>query len=228
MNPERLLSRARNEFRAWDEQRETLLVLGRELTRASGRLIQAWHRGEERETDWNALDATANKILQAIEKTPWFRHSGFVQQALGEYAEATLLRDAKGSDALLAKLTPDALLLGIADTIGELRRRVLDLLLKDDIKQARKGFDQMESLFAALLDVDAPDPLVPARAKRDQARGILERTRGDLVTTKKTKDLEKKVDTLGDLLDEAEGRAKPKKKKADAEDLDLDGAWGKS
>ncbi|HEX9815858.1 MAG TPA: hypothetical protein VGB18_02665, partial [Candidatus Thermoplasmatota archaeon] len=123
---------------------------------------------------------------------------------------------------------PDALLLGVADTIGELRRRVLNLLLADKVNEARKAFDQMESLFGALLDVDAPDPLVPARAKRDQARGILERTRGDLVTTKKTKDLEKKVDRLGDLLDEAEGRPQKKPKKADADDLDLDSAWSKS
>ena len=228
MNPAQLLRRASKEFHAWDAQRETLLTLGRELTRASGRLIQAIHRGEDQEADWKALDALAGRILVTIGKTPWFRHSGFVQQALGEYAEALLLRNAPGTDKKLARLPPDALLLGVADTIGELRRRVLNLLLADKVQDARDAFDQMESLFGALLDVDAPDPLVPARAKRDQARGILERTRGDLVTTKKTKDLEKKVDRLSDLLDEAEGRPTKKPKKADDLDLDLDSAWSKS
>lgn len=228
MNPAQLLRRASKEFHAWDVQRETLLTLGRELTRASGRLIQAIHRAEDRAEDWKKLDEVAAKILSTIEKTPWFRHSGFVQQALGEYAEALLLRNAPGTPKKLGKLPPDALLLGVADTIGELRRRVLNLLLSDKVTEAREAFEQMESLFGALLDVDAPDPLVPVRAKRDQARGILERTRGDLVTTKKTKDLEKKVDRLGDLLDEAEGRPTKKAKKADADDLDLDSAWSKS
>ncbi|HEX9816570.1 MAG TPA: hypothetical protein VGB18_06285, partial [Candidatus Thermoplasmatota archaeon] len=91
MNPAQLLRRANKEFRAWDTQREELLTLGRQLTRASGRLIQAIHRGDDQETDWKKLDETTATILRAIEKMPWFRHAGFVQQALGEYAEATLL-----------------------------------------------------------------------------------------------------------------------------------------
>ena len=228
MTLRRLLERSRKEFRAWDAQREELLVLGRDLTRQAGRLIQAWHRGDEDRSEWARLDATADMILKKIAATPWFRHAGFVQQALGEYAEAVLLRAAPDHEAKLAKLTPDALLLGIADTVGELRRRVLDDLLHDRFEEARRRFAQMESLFAVLGDADAPDPLVPARAKRDQARGILERTRGDLVTTKKSKELEKKIDRLGDLLDEAEGRQKPKPKKAKGDDLDLDSAWSKS
>lgn len=228
MNARILLRRSRSEFNAWDVQREILLARSRELTRASGRLIQALHRGEDPTSDWTALDRSATQILRGIQKTPWFRHSGFVQQALGEYAEATLLRSAPDTQKKLARLPADALLLGVADTIGELRRRVLDRLLSDDFRQARRDFDQMENLFAALLDVDAPDPLVPARAKRDQARGILERTRGDLVTAKKSKDLEKKIDRLGDLLDEAEGRGKAKPKKAASDDLDVDSAWSKS
>lgn len=44
----------------------------------------------------------------------------------------------------------------------------------------------------------------------------------------KTKPTDRKVDRLGDLLDEAEGRGKAKPKKADPDELDLDSAWSKS
>jgi predicted translin family RNA/ssDNA-binding protein len=170
----------------------------------------------------------AAKILVDIQKAPAFRHAGFVQQALGEYVEAILLANPRNATSKLAKIPGDALVLGVADAIGELRRVVLTHLLADDVKTARQALDQMERLFAALTDVEAPEPLVPVRAKRDQARGILERTRSDLVTAKKSKDLETKIDRLGDLLDEAEGRPKKKSKKPNADDLDLDGAWSRS
>jgi translin len=228
MTLSRLLRDARADFRAWDKRREALLAGGRELTRLAGQLIQSYHRHDARPADWLRLERLAAKILVDIQKAPAFRHAGFVQQALGEYVEAILLANPRNATSKLAKIPGDALVLGVADAIGELRRVVLTHLLADDVKTARQALDQMERLFAALTDVEAPEPLVPVRAKRDQARGILERTRSDLVTAKKSKDLETKIDRLGDLLDEAEGRPKKKSKKPNADDLDLDGAWSRS
>ena len=46
--------------------------------------------------------------------------------------------------------------------------------------------------------------------------------------SRKTKHVDRKVDRLGDLLDEAEGRTRPKAPRRDADDLDLDSAWSKS
>jgi hypothetical protein len=68
---------------------------------------------------------------------------------------------------------------------------------------------------------------VSLRPKRDTARAILERTRGDVVNARKTKELERKIDNLGSLLDEAEGTTPKKRKKVDDDELDVDGAWNR-
>lgn len=45
---------------------------------------------------------------------------------------------------------------------------------------------------------------------------------------KTAKSIDRKIDRLGDLLDEAEGKTKPSIKKKDDDELDLDSAWSKS
>jgi translin len=224
----RLVQRAHADFQRWDRVRERLLDDSRQLIRACGALIKGFHRGQFGARLWTPADRLLSQILRATQRAPEFRRAGFVQQALGEYAEAALLERSLspqiGADRL-ARLPGDALLLGVADTIGELRRHCLDRLLQDDAKGAQRALKQMESLFEVLTDAEAPDALVPLRAKRDAARAILERTRGDVVNARKTKELEKKIDNLGSLLDEAEGRVRKKPQAADADDLDLDAAW---
>jgi translin len=228
MRLDRLLGAAQADMDHWDRVREELLARSRELVRASGDLIRSLHRGERSPAKWKAADVLARRLLRTIKTEREFRRSGFVQQGLGEYAEALILRaslDTAFEPKTLAELPGDAVLLGIADTIGELRRNCLDRLLQGDPKGAEKSLTRMESLFELLAHADAPEPLVSLRPKRDAARGILERTRGDVVNARKTKELERKIDNLGSLLDEAEGTAPKKRKKVDDDELDVDGAW---
>jgi hypothetical protein len=56
----------------------------------------------------------------------------------------------------------------------------------------------------------------------------VERTRGELVTAKRSKELERKIEGVGRLLDEAEApRAKRAARKVGDDALDLDAAWNK-
>lgn len=226
-----LLRTAETDFRSWDRHRERLLDESRRLVRQAGALIRDLHRGREEGGLWRAFDRSAASVLRRARKRPEFLHAGFVQQGLGEYAEAIILRASlrgrKTPPKQLRTLPGDAILLGAADAIGELRRAMLDRLNRDDLRGAQTAFAQMESLFGALQDAEAPEALVPLRAKRDQARGILERSRGDLVAAKKSKELERKIDDVASLLDEAEGRARKARKKPDPDELDLDSAWSK-
>ncbi|MHA1481241.1 MAG: translin family protein, partial [Candidatus Thorarchaeota archaeon] len=74
-------------------------------------------------------------------------------------------------------------LTGLADTIGELRRAILDALRTDKITQAEKFLVFMEDIHEELHAFDFPNALIPdLRRKCDVARGIIERTRGDLTT----------------------------------------------
>ncbi|MBI2078005.1 MAG: hypothetical protein HYT80_06505 [Euryarchaeota archaeon] len=218
-------------MRRWDATRERLLDSSRKLVRASGRCIRDWHRGDVEAARWADLDRQAEAIVRDVEASPGFRTAGFLQQALGEYAEARLLsalpEDAATLPGILPTLPTEALLLGAADAVGELRRSLLDHLVAGRDAEAGLAFEQMESLYDLLADAELPEALVALRPKRDQARGILERTRGDLMTAKKTKELEKRIDGLASMLDEAETRGKPKPKKAASDDLDLDAAWSK-
>lgn len=227
----RLLRTATADFEHWDRVREDLLVRSRELVRMSAETIRALHRGDDAAAQWKRLDAAARAMLSTVRREREFRHAGFVQQALGEYAEAVILRAslAKRPSAppALARLPGDALLLGIADAVGELRRACLDRLLRDDVEDAQRLLERMESLFDLLAHAEAPEALVPVRPKRDAARSILERTRGDVVNARKTKELERKIDNLGSLLDEAEGNPPKKRKKVDDDELDLDAAWNR-
>lgn len=231
MNLRPLLKTAETEFRSWDRQRERFLSESRRLVRLVAALIRDLHRGRQDRAQWRTAYRGAASLLHRAHRRPEFLHAGFVQQALGEYAEATILLAAlEGRRTLpraMQSFPGDALLLGAADAVGELRRVMLDRLNRDDHRGAQAAFAQMESLFESLQDAEAPEALVPLRAKRDQARGILERSRGDLVAAKKSKELERKIDDVASLLDEAEGAARKSRKKPDPDELDLDSAWSK-
>jgi translin len=215
-----------------DRAREAALRDARELIRLCSALIRGLHRA-----GWDAplgrrADRLARGIGRLMRDHPFLAFHGALLQALGEYAEARLLRaHLQGRPVPTPQalgLPAGAYLYGLADLVGELRRHVLARLLVGDLPAAQGAFDSMEKAYEALHECPAPETLVPLRSKVDAARGIVERTRGELVTAKRAKDLERKMDDVGRLLDEAEaGRTKRAKRKPDDE-LDLDGAWGKS
>lgn len=225
------LRRGTARFKEWDRIREQLLRDSRDLVRASGALIRGLHAGRAQDADWRHADELLDRILSTIRKHPGFAHAGAIQTGLGEYVEARLLEAAvtgRAPAARVGRVPADALLLGIADAIGELRRRLLDRLAQGQLPAAEGAYEQMESLFGLLGSVEPPEALVALRPKRDAARGMLEKSRGEIVAAKRQKQLEKKIDDLASLLDEAEGRGPKKAAAKDSDDLDVDAAWSKS
>src|SRR5687768_5302181 len=114
MRLESLLRRAQADFDHWDQVREELLTRSRDLVRASGEAIRQLHRGKTDEARWKQADGLARQLLGIIKREPRFRHSGFVQQGLGEYAEAVILRHSLEARApvtpTLARMPGDALI----------------------------------------------------------------------------------------------------------------------
>ena len=215
-----------------DRGREDMLHASRELTRTCAGLIRGLHQGRWDDAAARAADRLAKRLAVLGRRHPHFLFHGALLQALGEHVEARLLRAHLGKRPTP---TPEALsvpagayLYGLGDLVGELRRVTLACLLRGDHREAQRAFDSMEKAYEALHECQAPEPLVALRSKVDAARGLVERTRGELVTAKRAKELERKIDDVARLLDEAETRgAKRAKSKHDA-DLDLDAAWGKS
>jgi translin len=71
--------------------------------------------------------------------------------------------------------------MGLADTIGEIRRVIVGCLMNGDTDRAKALFAAMEEISEELLMMDVPDAVVPLRRKQDIARGIMDKTRSDML-----------------------------------------------
>ncbi len=182
------------------EAREEALKLSREIIRSSANSIRATHRGEfERARHLLAKVASlAEEIRNLLEKHPRVYYAGFVEDALKEYAEASAtLAFAEGS----ALAGPERLgvaaapyLNGLAEAAGELRRFILDSLRRDDFTRCEELLGIMDEIYTILVSMDFPDAVTRGlRRSTDMARGVLERTRGDLTVALRQRRLEAKL-----------------------------------
>lgn len=120
----------------------------------------------------------------------WLRREGRGDESLAldafqEAVEAVLLGAISEGGPLPGPndlgVDPEPYLLGLGDVVGEVRRRVLDRLGRDDIAGAEADLALMERLTRALLRFDTTRAIVPLKPKQDTARTLLERTRGEVV-----------------------------------------------
>ena len=114
------------------------------------------------------------------------RKTKTVESAMMEFAETVIydyaLRGEEIPSYRVLEITPAAWVLGLADSIGELRRDMLDRLMKGNLPEATRIFSKMEELCDVLMTLDIKDSVVPVRRKQDIARGIMDRSRTDITT----------------------------------------------
>ncbi len=120
----------------------------------------------------------------------WLHREGrgdepLAHDAFQEAVEAILLGSISAGEPLPGPsdlgVDPEPYLLGLGDVVGEVRRRVLDRLGRDDVAGAEADLALMERLTRALLRFDTTRAIVPLKPKQDTARNLLERTRGEVV-----------------------------------------------
>jgi translin len=92
---------------------------------------------------------------------------------------------------------PEAYVLGLGDVMGELRRLVLTELKNGNIDGAEKYLQSMETSFEVLMGFNYPDSMLPVRRKQDVARGLIERTRGEVTMASRTMALERHLSGKG-------------------------------
>jgi translin len=168
--------------------REKALAAARKSIRASANAIRAIHRGELDQAHrlMEESRAAIQSGREAVrEDHPEVYFAGFLQDAQKEYAEARLTEvivvgaDIPGPDELEVELAP--YLNGMAETIGEGRRAILDLLRRGETGESERILSAMEEMYFLLVSMDYPDAITGnLRRSTDVARSILERTRGDL------------------------------------------------
>ena len=173
-----------------DAARDRALQTSRSLIRHCAHAIRAVHRGERALAQTEI--AEARQLFESLrrELTPFpdLYHAGYAQDALKEFSEACIVYALVGGEALPE---PDALgveyaayLCGLGEAAGELRRRTLDILRRDDIHEAERLLAAMDDIYDLLVTIDYPDAITGnLRRITDMVRGVVERTRGDLTTT---------------------------------------------
>jgi len=184
---EGLSARIHQSFDHRTHLRDDILGQARQLTRYCAHAIRAVHR-EELDLAQEQIQ-NARQIVQGFQaikvQHPDLYFAGYTQDALKEFAEANLVH------ALVNHLSlpdPDELLIeyatylqGLAEAVGELRRRCLDLLLHQRYSDAEKILSYMDDIYDVLVGMDYPDAITGGlRRLTDIARSLIERTRGDL------------------------------------------------
>lgn len=168
--------------------RETAIANGRRVIRFAARAIRSGHRGEV--DDAESLLAEAGALL-AESTSAMAQHPdiniGILHDAAKEYVEAHLYlalaggRELPTSDELGTTMIP--YLKGLGEAVGELRRRLLDQLRRDDFKEAERLLAAMDAVVDMLAALDYPDGMTGGlRRTTDVARSLTERSRADLTS----------------------------------------------
>ncbi|MBI2908867.1 MAG: haloacid dehalogenase [Chloroflexi bacterium] len=200
-------------FSAKHARREQAIPRCREVIRGCANTIRAVHRGEE-DAARALLDdvrKSVAEIKEALQDHPDLYHSGFVHDAHKEYAEANITLAVVFGGALP---DPDDLEIGYAaymngmgEVVGELRRQVLDAIRQGEVTRCERLLSVMDDFYSVLITMDFPDALTYGlRRTTDVARGILEKTRGDLTMAMSQRDLERRLRAFEDKLGQGPGR----------------------
>ena len=182
--------------------REQGLASSRSAIRACGNAIRAMHRYEFDAAGTLVDEARSHLDVarDALANHQDMLHAGFVHDAEKELAEAritfALVTGAPMPSPEDVSVGPSAFLKGMAESIGELRRHLLDLMRKGELQRCEVLLQAMDDLYFVLVSMDYPDGITfGLRRLTDVARSIIERTRGDFTTSTIQKELRDALDS---------------------------------
>lgn len=206
-NLEGLSDRIRESFERQNDIRDEALAQSRNLTRHAARAIRAIHREDSNLAQQHLSEANilAKAMREGLSNEPDLYFSGYVQDALKEYCEAHLT-----VATILNKdwPTPEDLqvafatyLNGMSEVVGELRRRIMDIMRSGHSQEVERLLEVMDDIYAQLVTMDFPDALTYGlRRRTDIARSIIERTQADVTISYRQQQLEKKIADLSEQL----------------------------
>lgn len=206
---ESIAEQIRHDFEARTVARDKALSTARQLTRACSLAIRAAHRLEtEGLADQLAEARSLADTLRAELKTyPDLYHAGYTQDALKEFVEANATCALIQGQPLPAPkelgVGGATYLNGLAEVIGELRRRTLDILRHGYSQEAERLLGLMDDIYGVLVSMDYPDAITSGlRRQTDIARSIIEKTRGDITFSLRGEHLEQ---SIGKLINQLNG-----------------------
>jgi translin len=163
------------------ERRDKLLKESRDVISSCSRAIIDVHGGKREEAGGEL--ARAKRQLRSLRKVADGPLSRYLVSPETEFVEASAVFSLAGGGGIPSReslgASPDAYLLGLLDTVGELKRLVLNSIMKGDIKKARRFFGSMEVLYNECSPLAVYDHVVNGtRRKIDVARMLVDDARG--------------------------------------------------
>ena len=202
-----IAERIRQNFDVRTSTRDEALRQARQLTRACSLAIRAVHRDDTEGMEANLAEAQtlADKLRNELTEYPELFFAGYTQDSLKEFVEANV------TCALILNQplqTPEELrvqystyLNGLAEVVGELRRRTLDILRSGYSQEAERLLGYMDEIYSVLVTMDYPDAITNGlRRQTDLARGIIEKTRGDVTFSLRSAQLTQAIRGLSGQL----------------------------
>jgi translin len=202
-----IAERIRQNFDVRTSKRDEALKQARQLTRACSLAIRAVHRDDQEAMDANLAEAQtlADVLREELKGHPELFFAGYTQDSLKEFVEANVTCALIQNQPLQ---TPEELgvedstyLNGLAEVVGELRRRTLDILRSGYSQEAERLLSYMDEIYSVLVTIDYPDAITNGlRRQTDLARGIIEKTRGDVTASLRGQQLTEAIRGLSSQL----------------------------
>jgi len=196
-NLDTITERIRQNFETKNAARDESLRRSRELIRYCAHSIRATHRADFEKAGQLLATAhqAASELVECVADYPDLYYAGYTQDALKELAEASityaLITDGPLPDPDDLGIEYAAYLNGLGEAVGELRRYVLDIIRRGQIKRGEVILSAMDDVYAVLVTMDFPDAITSRlRRTTDMVRGVLERTRGDLTMAMRQDELQ--------------------------------------
>jgi len=206
---EGIVERIVGHLEAKNKARDQALARSRELTRYCANTIRAVHRAEYDKAQelLSTARQAAQRMVGDLSGHPDLYYSGYAQDALKEFAEASitcaLIMDRPLPTPEELDVLPATYLNGLGEAMGEMRRYVLDVIRHGKVERCEHILQAMEDVYSILVTIDYPDVVTGGlRRTTDMVRGVLERTRGDLT-------MAARQDALQRALHDLERRALP-------------------
>jgi translin len=206
-----ILMRIEQEVEARERFKDELYDGMRKATRLSKQAIFLVHK--RRITEAKKILEEAGESFTKLDDIPpvhqELRHAGIVHSAYQEYSEAHIFLNLVEEATFIAPErinTPSvSYLLGLADVVGELRRKALDALRDGDVNTAEGDLETMELIHNEIMGMDeALHGVSELRRKTDVARRIIESTRGDVTVEVRRTALERSIEKLETALQAGE------------------------
>jgi translin len=199
------LNQISSDLKDIEERREILIKGTRDVIVNCSKSIMALHRGKYQEAA-NLVDE-AQTTLGSLRINVRNDLEKYLLNAEQEFVEAQQLKCVCDESSLAGvdelNVTGSSYLLGLLDSIGEIKRMIYENLRTANTENALRLFTLMEDLYSSIYPFSVYDNIVPGiRRKLDVAKILIENVRSSITEESSRKLLIRKIDSVEKRLGE--------------------------